>query len=1007
MKKILFILTAFSFLFTACVQDEFTNELPKYDKDGNVILRFSGTAPAMKAVKTRSVDEDGWGLQSTYLYNFDGNHSYLGRTLVTVNEDEQTGGDNAVYNGTFEVSVPPSTRYIHLISNLNEKSLEGVHLGMDEVQLIASLKTSSSMMGYWGRMQLPTKTSSGKEEIDTEEVKKETITLVRNQACVQLGTSSGNFTVNAFELFNVYADGMVAPYHTVGDDAYAGFDYTERDPDQTDKLPYVTMPNEPLHASEDISIFENMSNAPKYIFEHPNNDEYSIYVILRGRFANGTSGADTDRDYYFKASLVTGEDKQPVEIWRNYRYNLNISGNFTPANGTTEINEAKNLRPVNNVWISLDNSHPKVSDGTNTLDVKKVLHVIQDAAATSHPFEIPYEYTGGYNNVTVSWLSNENIFNSTINTGEEGKIKVTPLHNPTDTPERATLLVKAGALRREISLILVKNFVFEGVWCSTNVGSSAKGQLVTLLFNIPQNFPPELFPLECRISTNGIDTKEATKLPIIALSDYIDETGQINTASIADGGWGGRFPLEDDLADNEQDLAESWGYKYVYTANEVGVQRVYFLTSIGYGSGTHPESGHIYVEATNFETTHKQYTFSSQDNWELKMVNTSVFNPDPVGNLDERHNVQYKLAAPVKGSQVSVEFQFLKNNNPVTNFNDQDMTDIMIFTNELEPMNPAEPYWKWYDAGGNLIEDGSSSYEPMTSPSNGGHYYVFNPAQGRKLFDGTGTFSVPFKTKIPLCADVIRIAVPEDDSYRSASFELSYFDPFYFVSDKDVSQGNTTHSIAAEYHTDISVELDVNSVERPVDGRVVSPTGGTMIEVSPGKTVDCYIYTNNFRVEGAEEISAGCYKFTATNYYNGGSYDNLTVNKLTLIPKDGKVVTAETVVVKSDETQVAFVPFEINVTNPPITGIISYGSDNSPIPQASKVDIITQRNGTRIGTFVIGENGTYTLRLKGEFDFGWEEALHLIYKADDGTTYQLSTTLKDIKDKNGNITLTQ
>lgn len=983
MKKKLFILTVFSLLLTACVQDEFVNELPKYDKNGNVILRFSGTAPAMQTVKTRSVDEDGWGLQTTYLYNFDRNHSYLGRTLVTVNEDTQVGGQDAVYTGSFEASVPPSTRYIHLISNLNEKSLEGVHLGMDEVQLIASLATSSSMMGYWGRMELPTKPLSGdKDEIDTEAVKEKSITLVRNQACVQLGTmAAANFTVNAFELFNIYANGMVAPYHTVEDDAYAGFDYTERTLDQTDNLPYVTMPNEPLHASEDISMFENMDANPKYIFEHPNGDDYPIYVILRGRFAPGTAGTDSDQDYYFKASLVAGEENDPVEIWRNYRYNLNIKGNFTLANGTTDRDKAKNLRSVNNVWISLDNSHPKVSDGENVLDVKKVLHVIQNENAANHNFEIPYEYIGD-GNVTVSWLANENIFNSTIDTKTKGIIKVQPLHNPTETPERATLLVKAGALRREISLILVKNFVFEGVWCSTNVSSGQKDQLVTLLFDIPQNFPPELFPLECRISTNGIDTKEATKLPIIALSDYIDKGGDINDNSIADGGWGGRFPLAKDLEDSGEDqgLAESWGYKYVYTANEVGVQRVYFLTSIGYGSGEHPEPGHIYVEATNFETTHKQYTFSRQSDWALKMVNTSVYNPNEA--KDEIHNVQYKLVAPVKGSSVSVDFQFLKGDNPVTNFG-QDMTDIMIFTNAMEPQNPAATYWKWYDAGGSLIEDGTN-YAPMTSPSNGGYYYVFNPvdANARQLYDPkTGIFSVPFKTKQPLCADVIRIAVPKDDSYRSASFELSYFDPFHFVSDRDVTAGNTTRSIDADYHADIEVELDVNSVERPVDGRLQGSTGEVM-EVSPGETVDCYIYTNNFVVEGATPVSIGCYKYTAKNHYPGtGSYENLSINKLTLKPKDGKVVTAETIVVKSEETQVAFVPLEIRVTDKPITGTICYESAESPIPSDEKVDIITQRNGTRIGTFVIGAGGAYTLRLKGEFDFGWSEALHVMYTA--------------------------
>lgn len=117
-------------------------------------------------------------------------------------------------------------------------------------------------------------------------------------------------------------------------------------------------------------------------------------------------------------------------------------------------------------------------------------------------------------------------------------------------------------------------------------------------------------------------------------------------------------------------------------------------------------------------------------------------------------------------------------------------------------------------------------------------------------------------------------------------------------------------------------------------------------------------------------------------------------------------MTAETIVVKSEADKVAFVPLEIRVTNKPMTGTICYENADNPIPQGANVDIITQRNGTRIGAFVIGQGGAYTLRLKGEFDFGWAEALHVMYKADDGAIYQLSTTLDEIK-RNDKITLTK
>ena len=77
---------------------------------------------------------------------------------------------------------------------------------------------------------------------------------------------------------------------------------------------------------------------------------------------------------------------------------------------------------------------------------------------------------------------------------------------------------------------------------------------MSMTFVIPDNYPAELFPIECKIATNKMNANDdlGIQLPIIMEKceyDVTDDNG------------------------NQVHVTSDLGYKYVYTATEPGVQK--------------------------------------------------------------------------------------------------------------------------------------------------------------------------------------------------------------------------------------------------------------------------------------------------------------------------------------------------------------------------------------------------------------------------------------------------
>lgn len=120
------------------------------------------------------------------------------------------------------------------------------------------------------------------------------------------------------------------------------------------------------------------------------------------------------------------------------------------------------------------------------------------------------------------------------------------------------------------------------------------------------------------------------------------------------------------------------------------------------------------------------------------------------------------------------------------------------------------------------------------------------------------------------------------------------------------------------------------------------------------------------------------------------SDQNYTLDMLT---KD--VVSAETVTISEISGNVAFYEDEITIKNPSLTGYIQI--TDYKFQTASPFIALEKSDGTRIGAFTVnatigGSIGSYTLTLRGEYDFTEEEELKVIYSPLDSTDIYVGTT---------------
>lgn len=926
-KKIAFYLIAgIVTMLSGCVDPDMGKTGDNTSLPDELSLRFSFTIPGNTVVNTRSIDPDGEPVSSIWLFLFNESGYYLGHVRANEVTYQKTDANTDKGEGTFSTpSIPSTVRRIHFIANYNAADVDDSELlNRTEKEVMTRFTSSSGRLVYWGRKVFNSETELTSYFKDNST---SPIILYRNQAAITYNKNNLNLNIQGFAICNTYAKGTVVPYNHQNETDPFNFDLTESQGHAVHD--YVTLcSGEDLIKATDPEDTEVQNEwGLRYVFEHENAQDDPMFAIFK-----------IDNNYY--KLMIVDNQSNPYKIIRNHRYIFNFHSAPPTTLGYATFEEAKNGVAANNVWVSIDNELPSIGDGTSSLTIEGETTRIYTEQKNE---VINFTCTGGITSdqVTATWLSNEGLASSDLHlqydpaTGQ-GSVTVS-LNEIADTPQYGTLQIKAGKYPRTIQIVYLNKFDFAPVWTSSSVPRHS-GEQVSIVFNIPDTYPEELFPVECKISCNLFDANTNNQLEVI----------EEETAFTIDG-----VKVERD-----------WDYKYVYKADKPGLHRVDFKTLINSypdnpdNPATENEVLTWFLEAPYFNTIERTINMVNDEYADQKII------------IAESGSGTYEREiAPIKGQTFDLNF-YLEDGTPAGK--QPAGTKIRIYMDKA-----VEPGYQ----EGDRVEDLS---ETQYDAPDAGRYFIYTvpeDATYNKYNNTRYLVSIPFRTVSAQCEGYARIAAASTDGndadhcYKSAIVTRVNNPEAYNFN----LQANNVKELSLPYGTGQKVTL---SITPDLGSHTVS---------------SCKILIKTQNLEPADKDAVvwdnerDGYVWTITDL----SARNYTLDMLT---KD--VVSAETVTISEISGNVAFYEDEITIKNQILSGDIQI--DGYTFQTTSPFIALEKSDGTRIGAFTVtatigGNTGTYQLTLRGEYDFTENEELKVIYSPiNDTNVYVGQTTITEL-----------
>lgn len=1020
------VLLAMSVLFVSCSEDALWQNPQTEVPEGYIALRFSADIPAMQEVETRAVDPDGGGVQDMTLFCFDSYGLFISTVKATLTPETDL-------TGSFDAQVPENTRTIHFLANQNmDEFKEDQFRNKSESEVMAVMEGSSGRMIYWARFACEAGNSNN--IADQMRAKGNAIKLIRNHAriSVENPNDNGHIVITGFAVCNTNAFGTVAPYHPK-----KGFDFTW--PSEND--PFVTLPANDAKMSDITDVTTNMG---QYVFECENGIDDPVSVILRGHLPN-----KTEEKKYYRVLLMDDKGEQLL-IRRNHHYKLNIMGAL--SFGKDSFEEALKGEATNNVWISISDEVNEVEDASYILTVEKTFVVLDESyTENGGSYTLNYTIKGKEGTTitdddaaTISWIDNEvatQTFEPTfsVNAGVgEGHIQIHLLPLGNNEKLEGTLLVKKGRLQRKIKVITIKEQTFIPSWVGTeiygNLGTEANKNNrahVTAMFTIPENCPEELFPMNVYLSVRDLDIRNASGmvLPVMRAGDKE---------------WYSSGDISSVYGDAEPD------YKFVYTAEVPGVQRVYFENILNQEENYEAT---LYIEAEYFATMQRKFKYS---NSHMSITVQGLYKYDAGASGIDDEAIYYRLVPQKKGANVQFDMLLAErsgDNQGENNYNPANAgakDEFLLYSQFLDYYEEGEEPKAGVEAFDcTFYPNESATWWNKNNPQ-GGRMLMFKPREEvlNNPPQGEGRYSIYMKTNRAQSAEVIRIASNDNryepilsqdgtsgiyggSSYRSITFELANYNPFRFGA--RVKHGSEEWQGAADEpdrtNTADDIPEKVTSLEwsyQP-DQQVDIAIDVTSFVGSDGKSVDpfgeefeIYIDAPMLRIDAsrlaANKLNASKLKAHPTipgrfvytvdadrdkervfgtddvvNTDNTTPSVNQQGERKTLPFLVNSVVSAGDIVISSNESQVVYYAKTFRVSNSSITGTLKYKDANGvmqPVPQNAFVPFERVRNGSRIGAVTVNSNGTYELRLRKEYEFNWyADEVELHYTDNAGVVY--------------------
>lgn len=915
--------------------------------NGDIRLSVTANIPVPRQVITRDIDRDGLGVSTLWLFCFNEYGEYIGRREASGFQLDRT--EEGINYYSFTVKIPGSTRIIHFLSNVylddfNDRD----NYGRNETTVIPAFVSASGRMCYWGRVKLDS------EEDLTKFAKSGNVTLYRNQAKVKwdLSEAPSGMEIHGYGICNRRAWGTIAPFnHQAENGEEFAFSL---------ESPYITEPAEiyQMLASDptEATVQGKEDGDPHYIFENPNTMDAPVYAIM----LISTDGQISNARYY--KIMFVDDTKDQLPIYRNYEYVIRIKG-LPQSMGYGSFAEAKEGIAANNAWVSVDPEIPELTDGENTVNI---LDGTTQMFTTGGNKSIAFTYTGSEEDISVKWLEDgRNVSNSEASFSgpdTEGNYSINiELNAPTGTPRMGTLLLRTGVFTRQIKVYLMRPFSFNPVWVSTGVPME-KGERMSMTFVVPDTYPAELFPFECKISTNKMNANSelSGELPIV-----MEDT---------------KFRVGSDS------IKTTWGYKYVYTVLEPGIQEVFFTlnTSDGTDQGVSWKSateeseeawgdcpygdsgnelyeenhGHVFLQAENFEDAHRLVSFQGSETNRRITINGSDSNNPGFLEMD---------VPPTVNQEISITLNF--SSAP------ENGTLMRVATTATEPDNR------------NLYLTDEQLADRDLPTSNGlvkYYYYQFG-------YNASTQLTLHFVTTSSDVEDLIRFSIDQENNmnaddinlYKSAGVKLTAsparfdFNTFTVDDDNPDAEGvkyGLDHPITVSFSIP-EAAVQYNDVTFLLETQHLTPAESNVYPLTPAE---------------------GGYRFTVPQ----GTTGDIVLHFLT-----NRIANGETVTIDAVDNTALFNPASYTYSNTPIEGTLALDGADAPRLNTNSFITLERVNGTRVGIITVdnvdGNNvASYHLDLRTEYDFTMDETLTIYYNSlgSPQQIYQATTTFQTLVD---------
>ena len=936
-KKIaLYLIAGIVTMLSACADPDMGKSGGNTDLPDELALQFSFTIPGNTVVNTRSIDPDGEPISSIWLFLFNKSGYYLGH--VRANEVSYSKDETGKESGTFSTpSIPSTVRRIHFIANYNAADVDDSELlNRTEKEVMTRFTSSSGRLVYWGRKVFD---SEDKLTSYFNDNSSSPIVLYRNQAAITYKKAddvTDDFQIQGFAICNTYAKGTVVPYNHNNETDPFNIHFEDETGNKHAAHDFVTLcTGDDLIKATDPSDTEVQNEwGLRYVFEHENDLDDPMFAIFK-----------IDDNYY--KLMIVDSISNPYKIIRNHRYIFNFHSAPPSTLGYATFEEAKNGVAANNVWVSIDNELSSIGDGSSSLTIEgETTRIYTEQNDEVINFTCTGEITSGQ--VSATWLSNEGLADSELDlhyddNSKQGSVTVS-LNEIADTPQYGTLQIKAGKYPRIIQIVYLNKFSFAPVWTSSSVPRKS-GEPVSIVFNIPDTYPEELFPVECKISCNLFDANTNNQLEVI----------EEETAFTIDG----------------KQVERDWDYKYVYKADKPGLHRVDFKTLIN----SYPENPDDpatennvltwFLEAPYFNTIQRTINMVDDAYADQKIIIYETTENGSPGSGTYERNI-----TPIKGQIFDLKF-YLENGTPAGT--QPAGTKIRIYMDKA--VEPGHQEDKWPD---HLSE---AQYDAL----NAGRYFLYTVPDDAKYNENNNTrylVTIPFRTVSAQCAGYARIAAASTDENNASQCYKSAI----------VTRVNNPEAYNFDLRTNSAKELSLPYGTGRNVPLSISPNLGDHTVSS------CEILIKTQNLEPADNNAAVRWDDERDGYV--WTITNLSAQTYTLDMLTKDVVSAETVTISEISGNVAFYEDEITIKNPSLKGNIQI--TDYEFQTESPFIALEKSDGTRIGAFTVNatkneSTGSYTLTLRGEYDFTEDEELKVIYSPlEDSNVYVGTTTITEL-----------